>query len=105
MQSTHSNSQYRDIIKDLQAAADAEIQKKDAAKKDWKKKHNPRVAGGDYVSTHLPRHPTLKTAYWAIDADWWRWSLSEGDRYVEQDYVTGESADDEESEEEGDKQS
>jgi hypothetical protein len=29
--------------------------------------------------------------------------LSEGDRYVEQEYVTGESADDEESEEEGDK--
>jgi hypothetical protein len=82
---------------------DAKIQKKDTAKKDWKKKHNLRVTGGDCISTHLPRHPTLKTAYWAIDADWWRWSLSEGDRYVEQDYVTRESADDEESEE--DKQS
>jgi hypothetical protein len=30
--------------------------------------------------------------------------LSEGDRYVEQNYVTGESADDEESEEEDDEQ-
>jgi len=37
--------------------------------------------------------------------DWWWWSLSEGDCYMEQDYVTRESADDEESKEEGDKQS
>jgi len=83
-------SQYRDIINDL------EIKKKDSAKKDWKKKHTPRVSGRDCLSTHLPRHATLKTAYWAIDADWWR-ALRKGDRYMEQEYVTGESADDEES--------
>src|ERR1700676_2561950 len=103
-QLTHLILQYRDIIKDLQEAVDAKIKKKDTAKKDWKKTHYPRVAGGDCVLTHLPRHPTLKTAHWAIDADWCRWSLSEGDRCVEQDYVTGESADDEESEGEGDDQ-
>lgn len=65
---------------------DADIKKKDGKKAAWKKKHTPRVSGGDRIWTHLPRHPTLKTPKWAIDETWWR-ALREGDREYELEYT------------------
>jgi len=73
---------------------DANIEKKDAAKQSWKKKHNPRISGGDVWRNHLPRHAKFKTPVWAVDKQWLA-KLSEGDRVVEKEYMTDWNADDE----------
>jgi hypothetical protein len=88
--------QYRDIITDLQSAVDAKIKQKDSGKKSYKKKHNPRVRGGDVSMLHLPRHANLKTPAWAVDKHWLD-KLWEADREVEQHYMTDGSADNEDS--------
>jgi hypothetical protein len=91
-------------LTDVQAAVDAKIQKKDNAKQSWKKKHNPRVCGGDDNRTHLPRHSSLKTLFWAVDEAWLK-KLWSADREVEREYMTDGDADNEGSEgrrEEGD---
>lgn len=77
----------------MQETVDAGVKKIDEKKAAWKKKHTPRVSGGDRIWTHLPRHPTLKTPMWAIDGSWWM-ALREGDRAYEAEYVL---ADDENS--------
>ena len=73
---------------------DANIEKKNAAKQSWKKKHNPRISGGDVQRDHLPRHAKFKTPVWAVDEEWLA-KLWEADRSVEKEYMMEWNADNE----------